>query len=260
MKMILVDDELWTMEQFELEAAHIPDIEIVGKFNRATDALTFAESHEIDFALLDIEMPQLNGIALGRKLKEINPGIILIYVSGYDKYLQEAMFDIKADYYILKPYNHEDVENVLERAKLLSLRQNKRIFVHTFGRFDVYIDDRLIHFSNAKAKELFALCIDHAGGTVSMEEAVDKLWEDREYDKNVKSLYRKAVIYLNTLFREYQLQEVFISSRGCSHIQKTEISCDYFDFLEGKNKEKFTGEYMFDYSWAEQTTARLLGI
>ncbi len=44
------------------------------------------------------------------------------------------------------------------------------------------MDGNLVKFRNAKAKELLALCVDHRGGEVTMEEAIDKLWEDRDCD------------------------------------------------------------------------------
>lgn len=260
MKTILVDDELWSMEQFEIEAAGIPGIEVVGKFQSSEEALKFAKTNKVDFALLDIEMPVMNGIELGKRLREINSNIVIVYVTSYIDYVQSAYLDVRADYYVLKPYNRKDMEDVLTRARLLSQRQKKRVFFRTFGRFNLFIDDKVVHFSNNKAKELLALCVDHEGGVVTMEEAIDKLWEDRVYDKNVKSLYRKAIIYLHALFADNNAAEVFESVRGACYINKSEVDCDYFDFLDGKDRAAFDGEYMFEYSWAEETVGRLMSM
>ena len=75
-----------------------------------------------------------------------------------------------------KPYDRKDIEEVLERARLLARRQNKRVYFRTFGRFDMFVDGRAVYFENAKAKELLALCVDRRGGIVTIEEAADKLW------------------------------------------------------------------------------------
>ena len=260
MKTILVDDELWSMEQFEIEASGISGVDVVGKFQSPSEALEFARQNRVDLALLDVEMPVMNGIELGKKLRELNSNIVIVYVTSYIDYVQDAYINVRADYYVLKPYNKKDIEEVFERARLLSQRQKKRVFFRAFGRFNLFIDDKVIHFSKNKAKELLALCVDHDGGVVTMEEAIDKLWQNRTYDKNVKSLYRKSIIYLHALFADNNAAEVFESVRGACFINRQTVDCDYFDFLDGKDRSTFDGEYMFEYSWAEETVGRLMSM
>lgn len=257
MKTIIVDDELWAVKQLESAFGGRPGIELVGIFRNGESALEFAKKNPVKFALLDVRMGGMSGIELGRELRKLYPDIIIVYVSSYPEYFSDAYRDVRADYYILKPYNDEDVQDVLDRVELLSHRQKKRIQVRTFGRFDLFIDGSPVRFSNAKAKELLALCIDHKGGTVRMEEAVDKLWEGSPFNENVKTRYRKAVAYLNALFLEYQVPGVFESGYGTCCIKKDSIDCDYYEYLESEGKSTFFGEYMFEYSWAEETTALL---
>lgn len=136
---------------------------------------------------------------------------------------------------------------------------HKRVTVRTFGDFDIFVDGELIEFKNQKAKELFAICIDNCGGEVTMKNAIEKLWEGRDYDDRVKRLYRKAVTYLNNIFKENGLENIFTSVRGSCHVNKKEINCDYYEVLEGKNIKEtlFDGRYMTNYSWSEETCGRL---
>lgn len=258
LKTILVDDELWSMEQFELECRDA-DIELAGKFESAKEALSYAETNVVDLAFLDVELPDMNGILLGKKLREINYDMIVIYISAYEQYIKDAIFDVKADYYLLKPYDHKDITDILNRARYLSGRLRRHVTVRTFGTFDVFVDGRLIEFTNQKAKELFALCIDRGGGEVMMREAIDLLWEGRAYDDKVKSLYRKAVSYLNMILKEYGAECVFSSGRGNCHVNRQELTCDYFEILDGKSIKDslFDGGYMTNYSWSEETCGRL---
>lgn len=254
MKTILVDDEAWSIKQMEKELEEYKQVEIVGSFEDAREALEFARQNEVEFALLDIEMPYMNGIELGRKLREINSKIILIYLTGYEDYLKEAILNLKADYYLLKPYDHRDIEDVVNRALSLSKRMEKRVVIRTFGGFELYIDGELVHLANRKAKELLALCVHMEGKHVSMEKAVDTLWEDHPYDSSVKSLYRKAVIYLNAVFREQGVTDVFENGRGYCCIRQENVTCDYFDYLSGKlqiDVEKENNVYLPEYIWAE---------
>ena len=258
MKVILVDDEALLLKQLEMEISQFPNVEIVGQFNDPVAALEFLKKHKVEAVISDIEMPGMNGIELGRHAKELQSGIVLVFITGYEQYAIEAM-KIRADFYITKPFNTEDIKEVLDRIELLADRQKTtEIHFRTFGRFDVFIDGESVHFPNAKAKELLALCVDHRGGKVMMEEAIDKLWEDRPYDAKVKNLYRKAVMNIKQMFQEHNLDDIFVNSRGSCNINLDRISCDYYDLLDGKiAKSDVVGYYMPEYAWAEYTASHI---
>ncbi len=255
---MVVDDELWSLRQFEECFRNAADFELLETFDSSEKALLFAENHAVDFALLDVSMPGMNGILLGGKLREINSGMILIYVTGYEEFLRDAILDLRADYFLMKPFNGADVEQMMDRVRYLSARLCKRVSVRTFGEFNIFVDGRLLEFANQKAKELFAICID-SGGEVTMKKSIDLLWEGRGYDDKVKCLYRKAVVYLNATFREYGVGEIFGSRRGSCHVNREEIQCDYYEVLDGKSIKDtaFDGRYMAAYSWSEETCGKL---
>ena len=193
-------------------------------------------------------------------MREISPDLVVIFITGYEQYTLDAL-KVKADYYMTKPYDSRDIKEVLERAKLLSARQKKRVYIRTFGRFDLFIDGKAVYFSNTKAKELLALCVDHRGGAVTIEEAADKLWEDRIYDSRVKNLYRKAVMQIRQILSEYGVEEIFSGNRGSCQIDILKVDCDYYELLKGNpdaaREWEITGNYLQEYSWAEETCARL---
>lgn len=239
----------------------IREVDVVGSFGNSEKALEYAEENRVEFALLDTEMPVMNGLDLGRKLKKIYPGIVLIYITGNSDRLEDII-KMKADYCIIKPCRKGDIEDAAERAKLLFRRQKKQLKVQMFGRFDVFLDGKAIYFSNAKSKELLALCMDRCGGNVSMEEAIDKLWPDRAYDEKVKRLYRKAVMNLQGTLKGEGITEFFQTKRGICYIAKEDVECDYYTYLmkPERNRGLFQGKYLFDYSWGEETLANLIDI
>lgn len=257
MRTIIVDDEKWALDQLSKEFSDKKDIELVGCFLESLEALQYIKKNPVDFALLDVKMNGIDGIELGTQLRKYSPNAIIVYVSSYPEYFSDAYRNVRADYYMLKPYKKEDVRDVLERVELLSKRQKRSVQFRTFGRFDMFINEQPVSFSNAKAKELLAICVDRKGGIVKMEEAIDKLWENEPMSDNVKARYRKAVAYLNALFIEYRITDVFVSGYGSCHIEKDKVECDYFDFLDSEDKPLFFGEYMYEYSWAEETAAML---
>lgn len=263
MKIMIVDDEKLALKYFEIETAGIEDVEIAGAFCNPEEALEYAGKHELEAALLDVEMPGISGLILAEELRKINPQLVIVFVTGHEKYAIDT-FRIKADYYLVKPYNREDLFDVLDRIRLLVRRQKKKICIRTFGRFDLFVEEKAVWFANTKSKELLALCIDHRGGMVSMEEAIDKLWENRVYDTRVKNLYRKAVMNLRQSLQEEGAEAIFISTRGACNIDSSKIQCDYYDFLEGKTSAirqwEIFHSYLQEYTWAEETSSNIENI
>ena len=255
MRTILVDDQPLTMPFFEDQCKNTALFQIVGTFQNPIDALQFAKQNPIDFAVLDIDMPQMNGLDLGKSLREYYPEIIIFYVTAHDEYAANALRQ-KADYFISKPYSAEDVTDALFRAKLLSKRQKKSVFIRTFGNFDVYIDGQPIYFPSAKAKELLALLVDKKGGTIRTEEAMGIIWED----SHTPSLCRTAAMRLRKTLELYGIQNILVEKNGNRSVDPQLFDCDYYLFLEGAKEARwaFNGEYMAQYSWGEVTLANLM--
>lgn len=259
MKTILVDDELWAMKQFERECAAIKDIDLVGIFDESVKALEYAKENPVDFALLDIEMPEINGIDLSRRLKELYPEMIVVFVTAHEEYLPDFL-RVRADYYVLKPYTKKDVENVIERARLLSARLKKRIFIRTFGAFDVFVDGIATTIQSARAKELLALLVEKRGGVVSPQEAFETIWEDKNYTNANASVYRKTLTRLHQILAEIGIEEILVTMPHGRAVNTTMFDCDMYKFLDGDENsiKNFDGEYMGQYSWGEYMLARLV--
>lgn len=254
MKTIFVDDELWGLKRFEIECKGMEEIEVVGSFQNPLDALALAEKQRVDLAFLDVEMPEMNGLELSSRLRELYPDIIVIFVSAYNEYMVEAMSKRKADYYLLKPYTSEDVQAELKRAKLLSARQRKKVVIHTFGNFAVYADGKPIKFTSPRAEELLAVLVNAAGETVTAEEAFSKMWDNLEYSHTEAGRYRKAVQKLQSTLIENGIEYILSYLPRTKAIRRDMVECDYFDFLAKKSYAmlEYNGRYMEQYPWAEE--------
>jgi two-component SAPR family response regulator len=155
MKTILVDDMALDMQLLERKCADMPDFEIVGKFTLPEEAIDFAQTHEVEFANAGYRYAGMNGIELAMRLRQLREDIIIVFVTAHPRFAVEA-FKMKADYMVFNPFDRNDIQDVLERAKLLQNRQKKRVFFHTFGSFEMLVNDRPVRFHSAKAKELMA--------------------------------------------------------------------------------------------------------
>ena len=120
MNYVLVDDEeralnllrimLTRFDGFSKENDHIYT------FTQPVEALDFIRRTLVDVVFLDIEMPMLNGITLGKQISEELPAPPeIIYVTAFPEYSLDA-WDIGAFGYILKPYDPKQISAVLNRV------------------------------------------------------------------------------------------------------------------------------------------------
>lgn len=259
MKTILVDDEKKAIQVFQHMTEKIATIELEGIFHNGEEAIEFVQTHTIELAILDIQLLEMDGITLGNKLHKVNPNILLIYITGYEDYAMDAI-RLHAAGYLLKPYTQEELEYAIESARLLSRRSKKRIFVKTFGHFDVFVDGEPIMFRSGKAKEMLALLVDRQGGTVNTDQIIGTLWENRPNDEATQNLCSKVARNLAKELKENGVENLLIATRGIRHVNTEIFDCDLYDLLNGDlhAKKEFSGEYMLEYSWAENRMGQLL--
>ncbi|MNW52272.1 Transcriptional regulatory protein YpdB [compost metagenome] len=115
----LCDDtnvELALVERFTLEYPYTK-VE-VDTFGSGQKLLQYVAKNKIDYNiyLLDIEMPDMDGISLAKKIREFDNKAIIIFVTNYDEYMPDV-FKVQTFDYILKPVNKETLFEVLQRAE-----------------------------------------------------------------------------------------------------------------------------------------------
>jgi len=107
-RILLVDDHQVVREglrhMLELEA----DMEVVGEASDAKEALTQVELLSPEVILMDIKMPEVDGIELTRQLKEKQPSCNIIMLTLYDEYLTKAI-EAGAVGYLLKDVKREEL-------------------------------------------------------------------------------------------------------------------------------------------------------
>ena len=89
----------------------------VGAAENASEALTRLAEHKWDIALVDIKMPGTDGIELQRRLKEADPDLTVIIMTGYAS-VETAVAALKmgAYDYVTKPLDPDDIGNLLRNA------------------------------------------------------------------------------------------------------------------------------------------------
>ena len=259
MKIIAVDDERLALEGLVNTIKSIESESEVQGFCNPMEALEYIKKNEADVAFLDIEMFGINGKELAGKMKEIRHDINIIFVTGYSDYAVKAM-EIRASGYLLKPARESDVRRELDNLRNpIEIKKEKKVYMQTFGNFEVFIDDEPVKFSRRKSKELLAFLVDRKGAGVSSAEIAAVLWEDKEYTRSLKNQVQTIVGGMMDALKAKGAQDIIIKKWNSLSIDISKIECDYYKFLEGDVAyiNKFAGEYMSNYSWSEFTAGYL---
>ena len=110
---IIVEDELPAREELKYFLNEEKEIKLIEEFESPLDTLNFWEKNKIDVVFLDINMPDMNGINLGKIISKIYPEVKIIFITAYKDYAVDA-FEVKAFDYLLKPYSEERIRNLLK--------------------------------------------------------------------------------------------------------------------------------------------------
>lgn len=116
---LLVDDEAIELETME---HYVPweqaGIQVVGTARNGKEALAKLTELKPDIIVTDVRMPIMDGLEFGRRAKQIDKSVKIIYLSGHNEfqYIKSAL-NIEAAGYLLKPIDMEELLVLLEKVK-----------------------------------------------------------------------------------------------------------------------------------------------
>lgn len=252
MEVIVVDDERIVLNAETATIKRVMTDANVHSFQKTKDALGFAEKNKVDIAFLDINIKGITGLDLAKKIKSINPRVNIIFCTGYSEYSLDA-HELYCSAYLMKPVTEEKINKALDNLRFPFSEKIRGFKVKCFGNFEVYKDAQPIEFKHKKTREMFAFLIDRNGATVSTKDISTALYEGEDRLSYVRNLRAD----LNNTFEKLGLSEVLVRSGVNIGVNVERIDCDYYDFLNGK-KDLFYGEYMSQYSFAEETLGWLM--
>lgn len=250
MNLLLVDDERLALESLKKAVFEILPHANSTSFQKASQAIAFAETTQVDIAFIDIDMPIMNGLEMARALQKLNPQVNVIFVTGFAEYALDA-FDLCASAYLTKPVTPEAIAKAMQQLR--HPVEQMRVRLHCFGNFEIYCDNAPVHFTLARTKELLAYLVDRQGSECRKNEIISALFED---DLNVE-YYKKLRKDLIDTLTALGLEDLILVSRGGLALNKEIVQCDYYDYLAG-DRSVPPLEYMTQYSFGEQTFAALL--
>ncbi|MFM1571882.1 response regulator [Helcococcus ovis] len=155
-------------------------------------AIELANTQNPDIILMDINMPEIDGLTAAKLIKENNSNVYIVIITGYDyfEYTQTAI-RAKVDDYILKPVSKKDIEYILKSAidKIDYFRRKKSIKNITQNE-TIEIDEENNLIKEYLEKNMF-----------SIDLSLSKMAEDIGYNSNYLSVLVKQIYGLT--FQDY---------------------------------------------------------
>ena len=205
MKILIVDDEKLARDRLNRMIAKLPNYEVIAQASTGKEALEIMASRSPDIVLMDIRMPDMDGIQAARYLSEMALPPAVIFTTAYDDRTLDA-FETHAVDYLLKPVKKERLLAAMDAASKLhtalalqvnqlveSIEPRRHICARIRGSLVlVSVDD--IYYFNADQKYL---TVGHTGGEILIEGALKAL--EIEFGDRFYRIHRNALISLSRL-------------------------------------------------------------
>lgn len=216
-----------------------------------------------DLIWLEIDLPGGDGFGMAEEIKRILPDTNVVFVTDHPEYAVRA-FGIHVSGFIVKPVTKERILDEIANARnpIKKSGDGTLLTIQCFGNFEVFSRNKIVKFKRSLSKEAFAYLVDRRGAGCTVGEICSILWEERSADKGLKSQCRVIMGALKKDLESIGAGDVLVKNWNTWGIDTSKVECDYYNFLKNNRSEgnRFTGEYMSQYSWAEMTTGRLFGI
>lgn len=220
----ICDDQLVILQQLQKILSEICEEKgITPEFFAFSDGNEMLEQiDKIQVAFLDIEMPQMDGIELGKRIKERNPKCKVIMATGMVERFKEA-FQIQALRFITKPFDKEEVSEALEAAlegltfskKLevyaernkYEIREEEIVYIKAYdGYVHVYIGER-VYRKNCSLDELEEVLNPRIFVRISRDLILNLRWG--QYDGKGK-IRVKEELFLCSRRRKKEFEQKFV--------------------------------------------------
>ncbi|MBA4686593.1 MAG: response regulator transcription factor [Candidatus Galacturonibacter soehngenii] len=207
---ILADKIKQCLEKKELNAK-------IYMFEAGADLLR--QAFKLDVIFLDIQMPEMNGIEVGRKLKKINGDCKVIIVTSKENYYKEA-FRIGAFRFITKPFEIHEIEEALEavnvdkagidiiklydKRMVFEIEQREINYIVAYDSYANFILGNRVFRKNVSLNELETVLDKRIFFRINRKVIVNMLWI-QEYKKGEIVINTEKMIVSRRKRKEFEL-------------------------------------------------------
>lgn len=191
-RVIIADDQVLLRESIAYILNNEEDIEVIAMASDGKEALELCKTHKPDIVIMDIQMPEMNGVAATKAIKEVLPDTkVMILTTFEDPDNIMESFVVKADGYIVKNICHGDLVLTIKcvNSGLTVIHESvKQIMVERFKgmmeyktQYEELLSDKEVqivrHIATGKSNKEIAAVMNYSEGTIknNISRILDKL-------------------------------------------------------------------------------------
>lgn len=206
MDILICDDEPLAVERLSRLVTQLGH-QVVAAAHHGKEALTLVQQYEPDVILLDIQMPEMDGLTCAQHLSQLNPMPAIVFCTAYDEHALTAI-QAQAKGYLLKPIIKSELENTLnnltkltqaqmsnieQKENMEEKHQRQQIAAKTYRGLELIPIENVYYFL---ADQKY-VTVRHKNGSVLIDETLKDL--EREFSNKFIRIHRNALIALDYL-------------------------------------------------------------
>ena len=167
---------------------------VVSEFSSAEEFLFhYEDRQDFDILLLDVEMGEMDGVTLAKKLRKVNETVQIVFITGYSDYISEG-YEVAALHYLMKPVKQEKLFEVLSRAAE-KVQKNEMLLVLESGNELIRIPLYQIRYVDVQHNYVTI----HAKGEVTIKKTLGEI--EAMLDERFLRVGRSSIVNLSCISR-----------------------------------------------------------
>jgi len=185
MDILICDDEPLAIERLSRLVSQLGH-QVVATASHGQQAIELTQQYEPDVVLLDIQMPEMDGLTCAHFLRQLEPMPALVFCTAYDEHALDA-FKSHAEGYLLKPVMQQELQQVLGHLTKLTQAQMSEIKLELVPVENIY-------YFLADQKYV---TVRHRNGSVLIDETLKDL--EHEFGDAFIRIHRNALVSVHFL-------------------------------------------------------------
>lgn len=192
-KILVVDDQNFTRQALQTILENEPDFEVVEKATSGVEAIKYLEQNRVDITIVDLEMPEMDGLSLTKILSERFPETKAIILSSHDHEDQiNSAVEAGARGYLLKNTSAQEIGDTVRAVQ-------RGYFQLGPGLFEKLLS-HLIQEKEQAAENLIDLQSNYARSLVELEQ---KIWAQNEASR--KEMHQELELQILNIKQDFRL-------------------------------------------------------